>query len=301
MSEISRYDYTNAIGRAFGNFMVVRELGRGAMGAVFVGYQKTLKRQVAVKLLPKALARSEVARQQFRDEAETIAILSHPNIITIFESGEDDEYFYQVMQLVDGQDLAQILGKLRRHPVPARRILPLHHALRIVGEVLEGLEFAHEEGVIHQDLKPANILVEDRSGRALIADFGIAKTRQIEYAARGLVVGTPQYFSPEQAAAEETDRRTDIYSVGVILFELLAGVLPIRDEGNREMIIRKIREPESLFLRRPMECSPWIDEALEGIILKATAADRNRRFTSCRAFSQALQRWSASQQQRAAP
>lgn len=301
MSEISRYDYTNAIGRAFGNFMVVRELGRGAMGAVFVGYQKTLKRQVAVKLLPKALARSEVARQQFRDEAETIAILSHPNIITIFESGEDDEYFYQVMQLVDGQDLAQILGKLRRHPVPARRILPLHHALRIVGEVLDGLEFAHEEGVIHQDLKPANILVEDRSGRALIADFGIAKTRQIEYAARGLVVGTPQYFSPEQAAAEETDRRTDIYSVGVILFELLVGVLPIRDEGNREMIIRKIREPESLFLRRPMECSPWIDEALEGIILKATAADRNRRFTSCRAFSQALQRWSASQQQRAAP
>jgi len=301
LSEISRYDYTNAIGRAFGNFMVVRELGRGAMGAVFVGYQKTLKRQVAVKLLPKALARSEVARQQFRDEAETIAILSHPNIITIFESGEDDEYFYQVMQLVDGQDLAQILGKLRRHPVPARRILPLHHGLRIVGEVLDGLEFAHEEGVIHQDLKPANILVEDRSGRALIADFGIAKTRQIEYAARGLVVGTPQYFSPEQAAAEETDRRTDIYSVGVILFELLAGVLPIRDEGNREMIIRKIREPESLFLRRPMECSPWIDEALEGIILKATAADRNRRFTSCRAFSQALQRWSASQQQRAAP
>lgn len=301
MSEISRYDYTNAIGRAFGNFIVVRELGRGAMGAVFIGYQKTLKRQVAIKLLPKAMARSELARQQFRDEAETIAILSHPNIITIFESGEDDEYFYQVMQLIEGQDLAQILGKLRRHPVPARRILPLHHGLRIVGEVLEGLEFAHEEGVIHQDLKPANILVEDRSGRALIADFGIAKTRQIEYAARGLVVGTPQYFSPEQAAAEETDRRTDIYSVGVILFELLAGTLPIRNEGSREMIIRKIREPESFFLHRPSECSPWIDDALEGIILKATSADRNRRFTSCRAFGQALQRWSASQQQRAAP
>ncbi|NBB91835.1 MAG: protein kinase [Gammaproteobacteria bacterium] len=299
MSEISAYDYTGAIGRAFGNFIVVRELGRGAMGAVFVGYQKSLKRQVAIKLLPKALARSELARQQFRDEAETIAILNHPHIITIFESGEDDDYFYQVMQLVEGQDLAHILAKLKRHPVPARRILPLHHSLRLIGEVLDGLDFAHEEGVIHQDLKPANILVDNRTGRALIADFGIAKTQQIEYAARGMIVGTPQYLSPEQAAADETDRRTDIYSVGVILFELIAGQLPVRRESGKETVARKISAPDTFFTKPPSACSPAIDGGLESIILKATAADPGRRFGTCRAFGQALQRWDGSQQRQA--
>jgi len=300
LGEISSHDYTRVIGRNFGNFVVVRQLGHGAMGAVFIGYQKSLKRQVAIKLLPKSLARSETARQQFRDEAETVAVLSHPNIITIFESGEDAEYFYQVMQLVEGQDLSRILSKLKRHPVPTRRILPLQHTVRLVGEVLEGLEFAHEEGVIHQDLKPANILVDDRTGRALIADFGIAKTRQIEFYARGLVVGTPQYLSPEQAAAGDTDRRTDIYSVGVMLFEMLAGGLPVRDESGKETVVRKIKDPDSFFLHRPAECSPRIDAVMEGIIDKATASDPARRYVSARAFAQALRRWDGSQQTRRA-
>lgn len=301
MSDIRSFDYTSVIGRAFGNFIVVRELGRGAMGAVFIGYQKSLKRQVAIKLLPKALARSDTARRQFRDEAETIAVLNHPHIITIFESGEDDDYFYQVMQLVEGQDLERILGKLRRHPVPARRLLPRHHALRIVGEVLDGLDFAHEEGVVHQDIKPANILVDDRTGRALVADFGIAKTRQIEYAARGLIVGTPQYLSPEQANADETDARTDVYAMGVILFELLTGRLPIREESGREMVMRKIRDPDSFFLERPSAVAPGIDASLENVIERATASDRRNRFPDCRAFTRALQACSASQRQRALP
>ncbi|NEZ04271.1 serine/threonine protein kinase [Wenzhouxiangella sp. XN201] len=300
MGDINDHDYTSVIGRSFGNFVVVRELGRGAMGAVFIGYQKTLKRQVAIKLLPKAIASSKAARQQFRDEAETIAVLSHPRIITIFESGEDEDYFYQVMQLVEGQDLARIISRLRRHPVPTRRVLPLHHSIRLVGEVLEGLEFAHEEGVVHQDLKPANILVDNRTGGALIADFGIAKTRRIEFYARGMVVGTAQYLSPEQAAADDTDRRTDIYAVGVILFELLAGTLPIRNESGKEMIARKIGQPHTFFLKPPSACSPWIDEGLEDIIDKATAIDPARRFVSARAFAQAINRWRQSQRQKAA-
>ena len=282
------FDYRAAIGRSFGNYVVVRELGRGAMGAVFVGYQKSLKRQVAIKLLPKALATSKLARQQFRDEAETVAILDHPHIITIFDTGEDDDFFYQVMQLVDGQDLAQLLDRLQRHPVPARRLLPLHHAIRLVGEVLQGLEYAHNAGVIHQDLKPANVLVENHAGRALIADFGIAKTLQIESLTRGMVVGTPTYLSPEQAAARETDHRTDLYAVGVLLFELLAGELPVRDEDARETVMRKMRDPESFFLRPPAQCSKRITTAMERVILQATAIKPQARFADARAFSAAL-------------
>jgi eukaryotic-like serine/threonine-protein kinase len=291
VNQISQYDYRSIIGRSFGNFVVVRELGRGAMGAVFAGYQKSLKRQVAIKLLPKALATSDSARRQFRDEAEIVAVLDHPHIITIFDSGEDDDFFYQVMQLVEGQDLAELLGRLRRHPVPSRRRMPPRHAVRLVREVLDGLEFAHEEGVVHQDLKPANILIDNRQGRALVADFGIAKTKHIEFFARGLVVGTPNYLAPEQAAAGETDRRTDIYATGVILFELFAGFLPVRDESSREALLRKVREPDTFFTRRPAECSGEIDERLEQVILQATATRPADRFPSARAFSLALERW----------
>jgi serine/threonine-protein kinase len=293
LSRIKAFDYTNAIGREFGNYVVVRELGRGAMAAVFVAYQKSLKRQVAIKLLPKALATTRIAQQQFRDEAETIAVLDHPNLITIFDSGEDEDYFFQVMQLIEGQDLAQLLKKLRRHPVPARRLLPMQHVLRLIDEVLAGLGYAHDSGVIHQDLKPANILIENRGGRALIADFGIANAKQAEYLARGIVVGTPIYLSPEQASAKDTDARTDLYAVGVILLELLAGQLPIRAENANDTVARKIKNPESFFISRPSDCHPRITPALESVILRATHTDPGHRYPSAKAFSRAIgEAWS---------
>ncbi len=288
MSANKDFDYRAAIGREFGNFVVVREIGRGAMGAVFLGYQKTLKRQVAIKLLPKDQARTPLAQQQFRDEAETIAILDHPNIITIFEIGEDDQFFYQAMRLVDGQDLAQLLEKLLKHPVPSRRLLPQQHALRLIDEILSGLAHAHAAGVVHQDLKPANILIGNKEGRALIADFGIAKTMQVEYAARGMIVGTPIYLSPEQASARDTDHRTDLYAVGVMLLELLAGRLPVRQEGARETILRKIRDPGSFFLKQPSQCNPSITAEIEDIIFKAVATDPARRFQDAEDFRAAL-------------
>lgn len=288
MSKIKRFDYSSAIGRSFGNFVVVRELGRGAMGAVFLGYQKSLKRQVAIKLLPKALAKTPLARQQFRDEAETIAVLHHPNIITIFDTGEDELFFFQVMQLIDGEDFASVLRKLAKHPVPRKRLLALDHVYRIMIEILAGLQAAHDQNVVHQDLKPANILIENRGGRAIIADFGIAKTKEIEYRTRGLLVGTPIYLAPEQAAAGDTDYRADLYAVGIMLLELLAGHLPIRGENARQTVMRKARKPDSFFLKRPSECDPRVTAELEQVILKATAIRPEQRFASSDEFAQAL-------------
>lgn len=286
------FDFRTAIGREFGNVTIVKELGRGAMGAVFAGFQKSLKRQVAVKLLPKSLATTSKARQQFRDEAETIAILHHPNIVPIYDTGEDEDFYYQVMQHIDGEDLGQIIDNQLKHPVRHKRLLPVTTAIRIMTDVLDGLGYAHEEGVIHQDMKPGNIMIESRRRRPLIVDFGIAKTAKMDFWAKGLIVGSSVYLSPEQAVARDTDYRTDIYSMGVILFELLAGILPLRpDEDEKTLLMRKLRAPDTVFSKRPTECSPHINTAMENIILRATATRLEKRYRDCHAFRNDLLQW----------
>lgn len=285
-------DQHSVIGREFGNVVIVKELGRGSMGGVYVGYQKSLKRQVAVKLLPRHSGDSSRSRRQFRDEAETVAVLSHPYIVPIFEMGEDDDYFFQVMQLISGADLGRMIRNRLKHPVASRRLLPPARVVDILCKVLEGLGYAHREGVVHQDIKPANIMIDESAHRPLIVDFGIAKTARIEYWGQGLVVGSVLYLSPEQAAAQETDRRSDIYAMGMVLFEALAGRLPVRrEEDEKHVLIRKIKRPESLFTLAPSECSPNIDEAMEKIILKALSPRREERFASCEAFRSALLHW----------
>lgn len=286
-------DSRSLIGRQFGNVTIVRELGRGSMGAVFVGFQKSLKRQVAIKLLRKSVAASDRTRQQFRDEAETVAVLSHPYIVPIFEMGEDDDFFFQVMQLVDGEDLGRMIESRRRHPVPSKRLIPARRVVEIMTRVLEGLGYAHREDIVHQDIKPANIMVENGSGRPLIVDFGIARTARIEYWGEGMIVGSALYLAPEQAAGQPTDRRSDIYSTGLVLLEALAGRLPVReDEDERGIMVRKIRNPGSLLVRPPSECSPQINESMERIILKAISPYAEDRFSSCESFRSALMQWS---------
>lgn len=284
-------DFSHLIGADFGTVTVLKELGRGNMAAVFLAFQRTLKRQVAVKVLAKSGLRDHVTAEQFRDEAEMIAGLSHPNIIPIFEMGETGEYYFQVMQLVDGSDLHTMIRRRLRHPVPARRTIPVAQALSIALQTISGLAYAHDEGIVHQDIKPANILVEDRTGRPLIADFGIAKAQRSVHESQGLIIGTPFYLSPEQAGARPTDRRTDIYSMGVILFELLAGTLPVREENVQEMLVRKLTQPQTLFTARPRDTSPCIDEELEEIILRATAVRPIDRYQDCHLFHDDLERY----------
>lgn len=289
MTTIASIDLSLYIGANIGTVTLLKLLGHGAMGAVFIGYQATLKRQVAVKILPKVLAGSPKARQMFRDEAETVGILAHPNIAPVYEMGETDDFFFQVMQLVIGNDLRTILGKTRKNPVPTRRILPLPESIRYICQILDALGYAHEEGVIHQDIKPANILVEERFKRALVADFGIARTIWAEYGALPTLVGTPRYMSPEQAACSAIDGRTDIYSVGVMLMEMTAGFLPTHKESASDAIKRKRELPDSFFTTRPSSINPSLPGDLEAIIFKAIASRPEDRFSDCPEFKAALE------------
>jgi serine/threonine-protein kinase len=225
----------------------------------------------------------------FRDEAETVGILSHPNIVPVFEMGETSDFFFQVMQLVVGQDLRTIIVKARKHPVPTKRILPVSETIQYICQILDALGYAHEEGVFHQDIKPANILVDDRFKRPLVADFGIARTIWAEYGSTPMLVGTPLYMSPEQASRAEVDGRTDIYSVGVILMEMAAGSLPILKEPLAEMIKRKRNEPDTFFTAKPSEINPSIDSDLEAIIHRAIATNPDNRFLDCQEFKAELE------------
>lgn len=289
MTTIASIDLSQYIGANIGTVTLVKLLGQGSMGAVFIGYQATLKRQVAVKILPKSLAGSTRAQQMFRDEAETVGILTHPNIVPVYEMGETGDFFFQVMQLVVGNDLRTIIGKARKHPVPTKRILPVPETIKYICQVLDALGYAHEEGVFHQDIKPANILVDDRFKRPLVADFGIARTIWAEYSSTQMVVGTPLYMSPEQASRVEVDGRTDIYSVGVMLMEMTAGFLPTHKEPLADMVKRKRTEPDTFFTARPSEINPLINRELEAIIFKAIAAHPDNRFVDCLEFKTALE------------
>jgi len=285
---LPRLSVNHLVGSALGTCRIVKELGRGSMGIVFLGYQTTLKRPVAVKVLPKALVVDPVAGARFRQEAETAAILTHPHIIPIYEVGETEELYFMVMQLVKGMALSQVLERVRKHPVPSRRLLPLGEGIRILLQVLDGLSYAHEEEVVHRDIKPANILLEAKTRRVLLSDFGIAKELRGEDLDQGRALGTPLYMAPEQAMSKEVDGRADIYAVGVILFEMAVGTLPIYPEPVEKLRQRKVSEPLGMFSKRPSQCHPRVDGELEGIILKAMSLKPEDRFPNCEEFARAL-------------
>jgi serine/threonine protein kinase len=282
---ISTADY---IGKEFGNVTIVKEIGRGAMGVVLLGYQKSLKRQVAVKILPKAINHDAGTWELFRDEAETVAVLAHPNIVPIFEMGENENCYFQVMQLIEGDNLRSVIKGRLNHPVPSKRLIPLSETAEILSSVLDALAYAHGEGVVHQDVKPSNIIIDRRHGRPYLMDFGIARVMAAEYKSEGKVVGSPLYMSPEQAMGYETDPRSDIYSMGVILFEMVVGILPTNPDTSTAIIVCKQRDPGSFFSKTPRQVSSLISDRLERVIMKAVAASRENRYQDCRAFKNDL-------------
>lgn len=262
-----------------GRYRLERELGRGAMGYVYLARDLKHGRHVAVKVLASEAAQSLDA-ERFLAEVRTAAGLNHPHILTVHESGEADGRLYYVMPRVEGPSLKDLLEREPR--------LPLAQAVDIARQVAEGLSYAHARGVVHRDIKPGNILI-DATGHVYIADFGLAFARSsvssVRRTAAGTSVGSPLYMSPEQAAGEEeVDARSDIYSLGCVLFEMLAGGPPFQGQGAREVMRRHITAPPPSLRSRRADVPPMLDAAIQ----KALAKDPADRYATAGAFCQEL-------------
>jgi serine/threonine protein kinase len=220
-----------------GTCRIVCQLGQGGMGDVYKAHDESLDRVVAVKVLPPQLARDADFVRRFRDEASAVARLMHPNVVQIHSIGEEQGHHYFVMQFVEGESVADYLHRAGRFEVP--------RALAIVEHCLAGLAAAHDEGLIHRDIKPGNVLLDAKSGRALIADFGLVKRAggRSGMTATGVILGTVNYLSPEQARGLPVDARSDLYSIGVLLYELVSGELPFQAESATAMIFQHAYEP----------------------------------------------------------
>ncbi|HWH82272.1 MAG TPA: serine/threonine-protein kinase, partial [Burkholderiaceae bacterium] len=244
-----------------GRYHLEREIGRGSMGAVYLGRDVRADRPVALKTM--ALGREfegaelAEARARFFREAEMAGRLRHPDIVTIFDAGEDQGLAFIAMEYIDGQDLL-------RHAQPAR-LLPVPHVLRIVARVARALAYAHTQGIVHRDVKPANVMVDLARDVVKVTDFGIARITDDCRTRTGLVLGTPSFMSPEQMAGRHLDGRTDIYSLGVMLFQLLAGALPHRSHNMAELMRSIVNDtaPDVRTLR------PELPEMLANVVALA--------------------------------
>ena len=289
MGAIANIKVDHLIGQEVGTSTILKELARGGMAIVFIAYQRTLKRQIALKILPKALMTAKTARR-FQAEAESAAILSHPNIIPVYEVGETDDFLFFTMQLVQGKSLGRMVEMARKNLLPSRRTIPLEEAVRITMLVLDALYYAHGEEIIHRDIKPDNVLVEKHTQRPLITDFGVAKVLRGEDERTPMIQGTPVYMPPEQILGREVDARSDIYAVGTMLFKMLSPVLPFPPYSSKtDLLKQKVRRKDGIFIKPPSEVNLSADETIDRIVLKATAYRKEDRYADCRQFMQDLE------------
>ena len=247
------------IGHTLGGYQIVEEIGRGGMARVYRAYQPQLERWVALKVLTTRGTSSREFLKRFRREAKAIAALRHPNILTIYDYGEEKGIAYIVMEYVDGGTLkARLTEGPMEWPDVATLVIPIGHALT----------YAHSQGIIHRDVKPGNVLLA-RTDWPLLADFGLVKLlgRQQDITKPGTSIGTPAYLSPEQAAGEEVDHRSDVYGLGIVLYELLTGHVPFEADSPFEMMLLRLREPPV----PPRRLNPRITPQLEAVILRALA------------------------------
>lgn len=289
MTAIKELNFDHLIGQEVGTSTLLKELARGGMAAIFIAYQRTLKRQIAVKILPKSLL-TPLAAELFQQEAESAAILSHPNIVTIYEVGEVEGFLFITMQLVNGRSLFDYITMARKHVLPSKRILPLKATIKIITDVLDALNYAHSQDIIHRDIKPANILIEAHTKRPIVSDFGLATTTRGTTQDSLMVSGTPTYMAPEQILNDLADGRTDIYATGVMLFEMLVSRLPLPKYSTAmELLKMRLKLKERLFQKKPSEINPMLTREMDDIVFKAIAHDPENRYATCREFLEAIE------------
>jgi eukaryotic-like serine/threonine-protein kinase len=261
-----------------GEYSLQRELGRGGMGVVYLARDVQLDRDVAIKVLPTHLARTATARERFVREARMAASLSHPHIVPIHRVGESDGFVFFVMSYVEGETLGQRL-RTQGPLSPA-------DATRVMREVAWALAYAHGRGIVHRDVKPDNILLEAGSGRALVTDFGIAHAGEAPGSATepGKIVGTAHYMSPEQAANEPIDGRSDIYALGVVGYLAVSGRLPFESSNLPALLVKQATETPASVMR----AAPGLPPALGAAIDRCLAREREKRFADGEALAAAL-------------
>ncbi|MGE0711385.1 MAG: protein kinase [Planctomycetota bacterium] len=264
------------IGRQVGDYRIVAELGEGGMGMVYKGQHAHLGQIVAVKSLHPTLMSNQAAKDRFEREAQALARLNHPNIIGLMNFINDSNGCFIVMEFAEGEDLENKLQRMGLIPPP--QCIPWFI------EACRGLDYAHKQGIIHRDIKPSNIIVHP-SGTTKLLDFGTAKLVDAQrLTQQGMTLGTVIYMSKEQLLGKPLDARSDVYSLGVTLYECVTGQLPFYDEEERKLVV-KIAKEEPI---PPRQHYPGISTELEGIILKAMAKEPAQRFQSAREMEQAL-------------
>jgi len=256
-----------------GRYRIINRLGAGGMAEVWCAEDTQLDRKVALKILQPRFAQDREFVERFRREASSAAGLQHPNVVAVFDRGEYDGTYYIAMEYVEGASLRDLVN----------RGMSVEAAVGVTRQILAAARFAHSNGVIHRDLKPGNVLI-DKQGRATVTDFGIAKAGVSEITQTGSVMGTAQYLSPEQAQGLDVTPASDLYSVGVILYEALTGHVPFEADSAVAVALKQVSEPP----RPPSELNPAVPRALDAVVLKALAKDPANRFSSADEFEAAL-------------
>jgi serine/threonine protein kinase len=264
------------IGNVFGNYKVAAKIGEGGMGAVYKAVDLMLERDVAIKVLKPELADQPDVVERFRAEAVTLAKLNHPKIATLYSFFRDSGLYLMVMEFVPGQTLADLIA--------ARGALDCARAVQLFSQALDGIDYAHSLGVIHRDIKPANVMMTP-AGIVKVMDFGIARiVGSARMTRAGHLIGTIEYMPPEQVRGQHTDARSDIYSSGIVLYEMLTGRVPFMHDSEYNLMRAQIEEPPP----PPREFSADIPVAIERAILRALAKKPEDRFTTAGEFRNAL-------------